>query len=130
MHQATTITGQEDYKIKTTKHQLIADEPKEVGGTDTGTTPMELLASSLASCSTITMKMYANRKEWPIEAVEVHVEFENDIKSNVTQFYKKIKIKGELTEQQTKRLYKMASRCPVHRILENSIEVNSELIKE
>lgn len=131
MPKAIAITRMERYKteIKTqTNHQIIADEPLDKGGRDTGGTPTELLAASLASCSTITMKMYADRKGWEVEELKVTVEFEREIQDSKTTFTKHIEIKGNLDDEQRKRIYEIASKCPVHRILQGEIEVKSELV--
>lgn len=130
MPKAVAITRMERYKTEIhtgTNHQVIADEPLEDGGRDTGATPTELLAGSLASCSTITMKMYADRKQWDLEEVKVTVEFDRDLKDETTTFHKKISIKGNLDEEQRTRIYKIASRCPVHRIIEGKVTIKSEL---
>lgn len=130
MPKATAITRTERYKteIKTgTNHLIIADEPLAEGGRGTGATPTELLASSLASCSTITMKMYADRKKWDLEEVEVTVEFERNLKDERTTFKKKISIKGNLDTEQRDRIFHIASRCPVHRMLEGNVDIESQL---
>ncbi len=128
MSKATAITKKIDYttEIKTSTHQLIVDEPTNEGGQDKGATPMELLASALASCSSITMKMYANRKGWNLDEAKVTVDFIRDTKAKITNFTKKIELVGNLDEEQKMRLYKIASRCPVHQVLVNTITINTE----
>lgn len=115
-------------QIKTDDHLFIADEPIDLGGSDLGPNPGELLSAALASCSAITMKMYASRKGWKLDEVIVDVDYERNAKENITQFIKKIEIKGDLDEDQKERLFEIASRCPIHRILENPTEIKSELI--
>lgn len=130
MPKATAITQLEGYKteIKTgSAHFIIADESFEDGGLDSGATPTELLASSLAACSTITMKMYAQRKGWDLQEAKVFVEFVRDVKNVQTRFLKTVFIKGNLDELQRNRIYEIASRCPVHRILEGSVKIESKL---
>lgn len=130
MAKAVATTQRERFKteIKTgSSHILIADEPFEEGGQDSGGTPTELLASSLASCSSITMKMYADRKKWPLEEVKVSIEFKRDIKDGSTTFYKKVEMKGDLDEEQRKRIFEISKKCPVHRILLGEIDIESEL---
>lgn len=130
MAKAVSITRMERYKteIKTgTNHQIITDEPLADGGRDTGGTPMELLAASLASCSSITMRMYADRKEWDLEEVKVTIDFERDGKNKKTTFKKEIEIKGNLDDEQKERIYKIAERCPVHQVIMNEVKIESKL---
>lgn len=123
------ITKKENYRtqVKTDPHHFIVDEPISVGGKDLGPTPGELLAASLASCTSITVKLYADRKGWDLEEVEVEVDFERDLKFNVTNFKKILKFKGDLSEEQIQKLYEIAGKCPIHRMLANPIEIHSEL---
>lgn len=111
-----------------TDHQIITDEPIADGGRDTGGTPMELLAASLASCSTITMKMYADRKGWNLEEAKVTVELERNPETKITTFEKNISIKGNLDEEQRERIFKIAEKCPVHRIIQGESKIESKLI--
>lgn len=130
MAKAIAITRRERYKteIKTnTGHLVITDEPFKDGGLDSGATPTELLAGSLASCSSITMKMYADRKGWPMEEAKVSVSFTRDLNSNETTFVKQIEIKGDLDKEQRKSIFEISKKCPVHRILSGSLNIKSEL---
>lgn len=128
-NKAKATLGEKLYRtqIQTDDHHFIADEPMDLGGGDLGPNPGEFISAALASCSTITMKMYANRKGWNLQEAIVEVDFERDIKTNTTTFTKKIELKGNLDEEQRKRLFEIASRCPIHRILENPSEIKSEL---
>ena len=114
-------------QIETDDHNFIADEPIDLGGNDLGPNPGEFLSTALASCSVITMKMYAERKGWELEEAIVEVDYERDAKQNTTRFTKKVELKGNLDEEQRKRLFEIAARCPIHRSLENPVEINSEL---
>lgn len=114
-------------QIETDDHNFIADEPIDLGGNDLGPNPGEFLSTALASCSVITMKMYAERKGWELEEAIVEVDYERDAKENTTRFTKKVELKGNLDEEQRKRLFEIAARCPIHRSLENPVEINSEL---
>lgn len=97
-------------------HALVVDEPPERGGTDTGPRPTQLLAASLAGCTAITVEMYADRKGWDVGAVEVDVEVGYD--GPVPSTYAvELKLPRELSEEQRQRLLKIASKCPVHKIL-------------
>jgi putative redox protein len=97
-------------------HTLLADEPPEAGGTDSGPRPTQLLAASLASCVAITVEMYANRKGWDLGAVEVDVDVAYDgyVPSS---FDVGLKLPSGLSEEQRERLLAIASRCPVHKVL-------------
>lgn len=115
-----------EYKteIQTGNHNLIVDEPKHNGGKDLGPSPGDLLRSSLASCTAITLKMYANRKEWDTGEIEVEV----DLIQVQDEAYFKVDISFEnknLSEEQLKRLDIIANKCPVHKLLQkgNRIEV-------
>ena len=129
-NKAKAIIRTDKYRtqIETDDHHFIADEPIDLGGNDLGPNPGEYLSSALAACTTITMKMYAERKGWELEEAIVEVDYERDAKDNTTRFTKKIELKGNLDEDQKKRLFEIAARCPIHRILENPIEINSENI--
>lgn len=128
--QTIAITKKEKYRteVRTDPHHFIVDEPIEVGGKDLGVSPGELLAAALASCSSITMKLYADRKGWDLEEAIVEVDFKRDAKFNVTNFTKKVSIIGNLDEAQKQKLYEIASKCPIHRMLENPIEIHTERI--
>jgi putative redox protein len=123
--------GKENYKteINLRQHTLIADEPEEVGGTDLGPTPSELLAASLGSCIAITMRMYADRKGWPLDAVQVSVEVLKEDSDNVgsneqvTVFEVKTELSGALDEAQERRIRIIGTKCPIHKILQHTSEI-------
>ena len=108
-------------------HRLIADEPAEENGRDLGPKPTELLNAALSACTAITMKMYAARKGWDLQEAIVEIDFVRDIKNNLTSFTKKIELTGNLNEEQKKRIFEIGSKCPVHRIIEGSVQIESEL---
>ncbi|AWI27293.1 OsmC family protein [Flavobacterium pallidum] len=108
-------------------HQIIADEPAEKGGSNQGLNPGELLAASLASCSLITIRMYAQRKEWDLTSAYVEISYDHDIKENTANMIKHITLSGNLDEEQRQRLKYIAGKCPVHRILEKSVTIESFL---
>lgn len=120
-------------------HRLIADEPVKVGGHDFGPTPYDYVAIGLAACTAMTMHMYARRKGWKLENTVIHVDHSNlhatdckncnDPNSRIHKFEKKIKMTGELDKEQHHRLMEIADRCPVHRTLLGSIEINSSEIE-
>lgn len=108
-------------------NSLIADEPATSGGTDAGFSPEELLASSLGACTCITVRMYADRKGWPLEKIEVKVTFDRKNDINVTDLHRDITFHGELTEEQTNRLLIIANKCPIHEVLTHPIHIHTKL---
>ena len=113
--------GRLSHDVEIRGHRLTADEPKDEGGTDTGPSPQELLAASLASCTAITMEMYANRKGWDIGEVIVDVDYEPAQRGSVTKFELTVTLPKELPEDQRERLMQIAAKCPVHRTLEGEV---------
>ena len=102
-------------------HRLTADEPVDHGGTDAGPSPQELLAASLASCTAITMEMYANRKGWDVGEVVVDVTYEPAQRGSPTKFHMDVQLPKELPEEQREKLMTIAAKCPVHRTLEGEV---------
>jgi putative redox protein len=102
-------------------HRLTADEPEDNGGDDSGPSPQELLAASLASCSAITMEMYARRKGWDIGEVVVDVDYEPAHRGSPTKFKMEVRLPKELPEDQRERLMQIVAKCPVHRTLEGEV---------
>ena len=103
------------HTVQVRDHQITVDEPLEVGGDDTGPSPQELLAVSLASCTAITMEMYAARKGWEIGHVEVDVQYSPDERGCPTKFELVMRLPEDLPEEQLERLRVIAAKCPVHR---------------
>ena len=102
-------------------HELTADEPKDEGGDDEGPSPQELLAASLASCTAITMEMYAQRKGWDVGDMSVDVNYEPAQRGSPTRFEMVVKMPKELPEEQRRKLMQIAAKCPVHRTLEGEV---------
>jgi putative redox protein len=102
-------------------HRLVADEPKDQGGGDAGPDPQALLAASLASCSAITMEMYAKRKGWEIGDVVVDVNYEPAQRGSPTKFTVDVQLPKELPEEQREKLMQIVTKCPVHRTLEGEV---------
>lgn len=111
-----------------TGNVVIADEPLESGGKDLGFSPKELLISALAACTSATLRMYADRKGWELEEVRMEIELVSDKESKKTLLKSEIQLFGDLDEEQRSRLLEIANACPVHKILTNQIDINTELI--
>jgi putative redox protein len=97
-------------------HRVLVDEPRESGGTDTGPSPTRLLAASLASCTAITMEMYAERKGWDLGPLEVNVDVSYD-GAVPTNFDVTLRLPEGLSEVQRERLLRIAGKCPVHKAM-------------
>jgi putative redox protein len=113
--------GKFRHDISIRMHEMRADEPKEHGGDDEAPNPQELLAASLASCTAITMEMYAERKGWDIGDVQVDVDYEPAQRGSPTKFEMVVKLPKELPEDQREKLMTIAAKCPVHRTLEGEV---------
>lgn len=137
---AEVIVSSDGYlrqEITAGNHTLIADEPIEAGGAGAGPDPYSLLLAALGACTAMTLQIYARRKEWPLEKVEVrlrhsriHAEDCEDCSTKegrVDRIERHISLTGELTEEQRTRLLEIAGRCPVHRTLSSEISIKDSL---
>lgn len=116
-------------KVTAGNHTIYTDEPIDKGGEDKGVNPLELLASSLATCTAATLKMYVELKQWEVPTIDVEVILENNNKSGEALFERSISFgDANLTEDQQKRLLFIAERCPIHKLLHGKIEVKTEIL--
>jgi putative redox protein len=107
--------------VKVRTHDVTVDEPTESGGTNTGPSPQELLAASLASCTAVTMEMYAQRKGWTLGDVEVAVDYTPAERGCPTRFRLTLRLPDDITDEQAERLRVIAAKCPVHRTLDGEV---------
>ena len=129
MVQVKASIGKERYKtlVRSENKEILADEPLDSGGADLGFSPSELLAGALASCTAITLRMYADRKNWDMDEVNVNVQFERDASKNISQFIRNIQIRGNIDDEQKSRLLTIANACPIHKTLSGTININTEI---
>jgi putative redox protein len=122
----TAKTDQVNYRvlIQSAENTLIGDEPVSVGGGGTGMTPMELLLSSLGSCTVTTLRMYAQRKNWETGTISVDLTMQTG--PSKTLIFRKISFAEFLSLEQKTRLLQIANLCPVHKILTAQIEIQTE----
>src|ERR671917_902649 len=109
------------HDVEVRDHHLVADEPVDAGGEDMGPSPQELLAASLASCTAITMEMYAKRKGWNVDGMEVDCDYTPAERGSATSFKLVMRMPAHLSEEQVERLRVIAAKCPVHRTLEGEV---------
>ncbi|MDO4224477.1 MAG: OsmC family protein [Bergeyella zoohelcum] len=123
-----SVLREEKYlmEVSAGKNTIIADEPISKGGQEKGFNPFELLASALSTCTSATIKMFAERREWNLEEVSVKVNFEG-VKEGITFIQKEIFLKGNLTQEQKDALLKVAHACPVQKVLESEILIESAI---
>jgi putative redox protein len=128
-----TSVGYLKQEITAGGHKLAADEPVEDGGTDTGPDPYSLLLAALGACTSMTLQMYARRKGWPLEKVEVSLRHSRIYASDceacmtkegkISRIERYISLTGPLTEEQRAKLIKAAERCPVHQTLTSEVSI-------
>ena len=140
-HGGVTVTERDmvfTQDVNAGRHHLVADEPTSVGGADLGVTPYDLLLAALGTCTSMTLRMYAKRKKLNVDAIQVKLEHDRihasdcegceDQSGKVDQIRRLIRIEGDLTDAQRKRMLEIANKCPVHRTLHNQKQITSELM--
>jgi len=121
-----TSKGKFEQAVRVGSHLLASDEPPDVGGGDAGPNPFELVFAGLGSCTSMTIKMYSDRKGWPLASV--HVEVSAEKRDGAFVMKRAIRLEGSLSEEQRARLFDIANKCPVHKMLLGKIEIESALV--
>ncbi len=124
--------GTDKYYTEVTagENKIITDEPVDKGGQNKGFNPFEILATSLASCTAATLRMYIDRKGWNVPKIDVEVELENYPQTQTAVFTRNVSYEyAELTAEQLEKLQTIADKCPVHKIFHGNIEVNTNFIE-
>ncbi len=136
--------GEEGFtsKVIAGKHSFLADEPLSVGGNDFGPTPYDYLLTALGTCTAMTLRMYADRKKWPVTEINVHLDHNKkhgvdcnhceDPTAKIDHIDRFIEVKGNLNDSQLARLLEIADKCPVHKTLHDHVDIKTEMgrIKE
>jgi len=125
-------------QIQVGRHSLVSDEPVEVGGTDQGPTPYDLIAAALGSCTSMTLRMYSQRKGWPLQRVIVKVRHQKIYavdcaecetkEGRIDRVEREIALEGPLDAAQKARLLEIADRCPVHQTLAKKVQIVTRLL--
>jgi putative redox protein len=127
---ANGTLGSENYlmEIKTTNHTVMVDEPKSIGGSNQYPNPAQYLLSALASCTAITIKMYADNKKWNVGEINVDVKMKEVISSGKTikKIVKAVQFENPLEDDQIERLLTIGSKCPISKLLEQPIKMEFE----
>jgi putative redox protein len=125
-----TRRGKYQVEVRAAGVRLFADEPVEAGGLGSGPTPYDLLGSALGACTAMTIRLYAERKGWPLEEVSVRVLHRRDGLTAKDRFAREIVVDGPLSSDQRRKLLEIANRCPVHQTLERGSDVISVLAEQ
>lgn len=137
VHVAETGEGKFQQTVQVGRHRLVADEPESYGGLDTGPTPYDFLSIALGACTSMTMRLYAERKKWPVKRIAVDVDHAKvhaddcegceDKNNKIDEFIRTLHVEGDLDDDQMQRMVEIADKCPVHRTLEQESRIKTQL---
>ena len=121
--------GRYQQAVTVGQHQLLADEPVDVGGADAGPAPFDFVMAGLGACTSMTLRMYAERREFPLTQVSVSLSYDRVTVDGVARDHiqRTITLEGELSDEQRQRLLEIANKCPVHRALSQSLLIDSAI---
>jgi putative redox protein len=118
-----TRRGKFQVEVKVASGTFLADEPDAVGGLGSGPTPYDLIGAALGACTAMTVRLYAERKGWPLEAAEVRVVHRGGEATARDRYAREVVLEGPLTVEQRRRLLEIAERCPVHQTLDRGVDI-------
>ncbi|MDX2144575.1 MAG: OsmC family protein [Rhodospirillaceae bacterium] len=133
-----TGAGRFANEVRVGRHRLIADEPVDAGGTDTGPMPHDFVLAGLGACTSMTVRMYAERKGIPLTRVSVRLSYRKmkaadcpdctTKEGEVTEMTRDVTLEGNLSDEQRQRLIEIANKCPVHKTLSGEIKIRTHLV--
>lgn len=131
MAKITSTTRNDNYELivqSASGHELIIDEPEELGGKNKGMSPDELIIAALAGCTSATLKMYAQRKNWDLQEVKTEIYTEkNETPGGLPIIHRSIELVGNLDEEQRERILVIANKCPVHKMLSGEMTIETTM---
>lgn len=128
IHSYTKADNYETIISSGSGHTLTCDEPTSLGGQNKGMSPDELVIAALAGCTSATLKMYAGRKGWDLQGVKTDIEFTHGKPGELPTIHREIELIGDLDDKQRERLFDIANKCPIHKVITQAIEVSSVLV--
>jgi putative redox protein len=133
-----TLSGKYTNTVRAGRHVLAADEPDDVGGDDTGPQPHDFVLAGLGACTSMTVRMYAERKGIPLKRISVRLSYRKmkaadcpdciTKEGEITEMMRDITLEGDLSDDQRARLLEIANKCPVHKTLTGEIKVRTHLV--
>ena len=133
-----TLQGRFSNEVRVGRHTMLADEPAEVGGNDAGPMPHDFVLAGLGACTSMTVRMYAERKGIPLKRVSVRLSYKKmkaaecsdcvTKEGEITEMTRDVTLEGDLTDEQRQRLIEIANKCPVHKTLTGEIKVRTHLV--